>query len=90
MHVDISLVLFGRALKDAKLVTESVADALTDLKTFRPKELKQEWLDGLCAALSMLKKSDDTQVYEQTLALIQEGFTQQLDSSRLNPHIWLD
>lgn len=79
------LVQYALNLKDDRLVTESVVDALPYLKTSIIKQesvtVRQEWMYGFSTALNILRKSAASQVYAQTLALIQEGFTQQLNSN---------
>jgi len=54
-------------------MTEPVVEALSFIKTLKPWELKQAWVDEFCSALNLLKKSDKPQIMRRLSSLYKKA-----------------
>lgn len=84
LDADMLLISYGAKTKTAQLALDASMDTLAFIKKQGGK-IKQSWLDGLCMALDSLKKLDADSTYDEVLAEVKNGFSQQLSAPDADP-----
>ncbi len=77
---DMVVIKYAAATKTPELSAEACSDALANMAKINRTPMDQEWIDGLCLALDNLKKADASELYQQVLESLKNGFVQQLSA----------